>query len=350
MNSVAPQEFNRVFKRNILPIVDTDLRILHNTIPIILNDAVIAESSPRLPDGYDAEKIVKQVIYPPTETVCVEGHQLKTKHMELIANQKSKQPSDTYHKSFPTLRYAFSTVVLVGLWDSEEKTILRVVTGFIVDKKRGLIMTAAHTLMEIDNKKNFGKANYGNLYGKVVIGLIPEDGGNATEAMIQYFTKIIIKDESIDKNKVCQVDACVLQITTKNGFWRWWWQMRWSCRMSNNARPNEKWEFNELKIDGEFVDPDTDVDIIGFNQKWQGFINSSGKVNLNVNFVYGYVSQPKFKYKLDFEGKNKYQPKGEIIVICAAIIGHSGGPCINCKGNVIGMMCRKNDKMNSVVI
>ena len=344
MNNVAPQYFSWVFKRNILPILDTDLRILRRTIPIILNDAVRAESSPRLPDGYDAEKIVKQVIYPPTETVCIEGHHLKPKHLELIANQKSKQPPETYHKSFPTLRYAFSTVVLVGLWDPEENKIIRAGSGFIVDNKRGLIMTVAHTLMEIDNKKCFGKANYGNLYRKVVIGLIPEDGGNATEAVIRYFAKIITKDKSIDKNKICQVDACVLQITTKMdsdvdgdrcGEVA-------ECPIMHGKMKNEN--LNKLNIDGEIVDPDTDVAIIGFNQKWEGFINSSGKVNLIVDYVYGKVSIPNFKYTLDFEEKNKYQPKAETIVICAATTGHSGGPCINREGNVIGMMCRKNDK------
>ena len=40
-------------------------------------------------------------------------------------------------------------VVVVGLYDGNVDKIVRVGTGFIADKKRGLIVTASHTLMNI---------------------------------------------------------------------------------------------------------------------------------------------------------------------------------------------------------
>jgi len=230
---------------------------------------------------------------------------------------------------------------LVGLWDEEKEVITMVGSGFIVDNKRGLIITAAHTLMEIDKKNNFGKEYYGNLYGKVVIGLIPENGGNATEAVFRYFARIIMKDENIDRKNICQVDACVLQITTKmesdvDGD-RCGEPAEWAIMHGQMKNENLK----KLKLAEEIVYPNTSVVIIGFNQEWEGF-NSSGKVNRHIDLVKGYVSQPKFEYKLEFEGKYRHYPKSETIVICGTIPGHSGGPCIDREGNVIGMLSRKS--------
>ena len=257
-------------------------------------------------------------------------------YLELIAKLK------TCHESFPTLGYAFSAVVLVGLWDAEKQVIAMVGSGFILDNKRGLIMTAAHTLMEIDKRENFGKEYYGNRHGKVVIGLIPENGGNATEAVYRYYARILIKDENIDKNKVCQVDACVLQITTK---------MESDVDDDRCGEVTElpimhgqmKHEnLNKLKLAEEIVDLNTSAVIIGFNQEWEGF-DLSGKVNRCIDLVKGYVCQhKKYEYKVELEKKHRHLPTAETIVICETIPGHSGGPCIDHEGNVIGMSSRKS--------
>jgi hypothetical protein len=68
-------------------------------------------------------------------------------------------------------------VVVVGLWDGKSKKVIRVGSGFIVDRKRGLIVTAGHTLMNIWGDRNypFGEDYYGLRQGKVVIGVIPEE-------------------------------------------------------------------------------------------------------------------------------------------------------------------------------
>lgn len=35
-----------------------------------------------------------------------------------------------------------------------------------------------------------------------------------------------------------------------------------------------------------------------------------------------------------------FQPRSEIVVICPTIGGHSGGPCVNQQGEVIGILSR----------
>ena len=110
-----------------------------------------------------------------------------------------------------------SAVVVVGLWDGKTRKVVRVGSGFIADKKRGLIVTAAHTLINIWGDRNFtyGENYYGLARGKVVVGVIPndeEDGLNT--AIFRYFAKIVAKDRHLRDNE-CHVDACVLQISTR---------------------------------------------------------------------------------------------------------------------------------------
>ena len=87
------------------------------------------------------------------------------------------------------------SVVVVGLWDGKTRKVVRVGSGFIADKKRGLIVTASHTLMNIWGEKStpFGENYYGMRQGKVVIGIIPRKKGeeSGTEAVFRYFAKIV---------------------------------------------------------------------------------------------------------------------------------------------------------------
>merc|ERR1711862_74531 len=85
------------------------------------------------------------------------------------------------------LTWAFSAisraVVLVGLWSPKEKRLISVGSGFIVDKKLGLIVTAAHTLIHLSSVDNdddstkssnsVGEDYYGCKHGKAIIGVIP---------------------------------------------------------------------------------------------------------------------------------------------------------------------------------
>merc|ERR1711862_100246 len=132
-------------------------------------------------------------------------------------------------KSFSAISRA---VVLVGLWSPKEKRLISVGSGFIVDKKLGLIVTAAHTLIHLSSVDNddddsikssnsVGEDYYGCKHGKAIIGVIPPASQSEKQqktkknnkhifhtAIFRYSAEIIAKD-------VQNVDACILRITTK---------------------------------------------------------------------------------------------------------------------------------------
>ena len=58
-------------------------------------------------------------------------------------------------------------VVIVGIWNEKAQRIVRAGSGFIVDKKRGFIVTAAHTLMD--------RNTWREVRGKIVIGIVPKN-------------------------------------------------------------------------------------------------------------------------------------------------------------------------------
>jgi len=235
------------------------------------------------------------------------------------------------------------SIVLVGLWDGKNKAIVRAGSGFIVDRKRGLIVTASHTLMNIWGDKNipFGENYYGLSHGKVVIGVIPE---GKTQAVFRYFAKIVSKDPSIDGEKrECNLDACVLRITTRleedvggNGD---------ECGdkpemlLLNNPRAMKKQDLQHLKVTDK-CELDEQVRILGFNQGGEALIGPGESLNRYVDFARGYVCK---KFATGEDGgylRQRFKPKEEIVVICPTIGGHSGGPCVNQQGEVIGILSR----------
>lgn len=240
-------------------------------------------------------------------------------------------------------------IVLVGLWDGKSRKVVRVGSGFIVDKKRGLIVTASHTLMNIwgDKSSPFGDNYYGRREGKVVIGIIPrqkDTDAPGNEAVFRYFARIVNKDPSIDKNGECQLDACVLRITT---------------RMENDVagngdgcgdQPETLLEHNHDAIKRERLqhlkvtdkcELDEPVRILGFNQGGEGLLGPGESLNRYVDFARGYVCK-KFANAQDGSGylRHRFKPREEIVVICPTIGGHSGGPCVNQQGEVIGILSR----------
>ena len=250
-------------------------------------------------------------------------------------------------------------VVLVGLWDGKSRKVIRAGSGVIVDRKRGLIVTAGHTLMNIwgDNKYPFGENYYGLPQGKVVIGVIPEHEDVRSKkkgmAVFRYFAKIVAKDSSFEKGE-CQLDACVLRITTKmendvggNGE---------ECGdqpeiiLLNNEKAFREENLKVLKISANECELDDQVRILGFNQGGEGLLGPGESLNRFVDFARGYVCK-KFVSSGEKEaqpivmpgrtaGRDFFNPREEIAVICPTIGGHSGGPCVNQQGEVIGILSR----------
>lgn len=239
-------------------------------------------------------------------------------------------------------------VVVVGLWDGKSRKVIRVGSGFIADKKRGLIVTASHTLMNIWGDKNtpFGENYYGLRQGKVVIGIIPrkKGEGTGTEAVFRYFAKIVAKDPFIEEG-VCHLDACVLKITTRmendvSGSGE-------GCGdeperlLLNNPLALKQEKLHQLKITDK-CELDEQVRIVGYNQGGEGLLGPGVSLNRYVDFARGYVCKKFAAGEGAHEGqlRHRFKPREEIVVICPTIGGHSGGPCVNQQGEVIGILSR----------
>ena len=239
-------------------------------------------------------------------------------------------------------------VVVVGLWDGKSKKVLRVGSGFIADKKRGLIVTASHTLMNIwgDKSYPFGENYYGLRQGKVVIGVIPREKGEetGTEAVFRYYAKIVAKDPSIDQRGVCHLDACVLRITTRMendiGGDGAGCENEIEKLLLNNPHALKQEKLHPLKITDK-CELDEQVRIVGYNQGGEGLLGPGVSLNRYVDFARGYVCK-KFAGGEggDAQLRHRFKPREEIVVICPTIGGHSGGPCVNQQGEVIGILSR----------
>ena len=284
---------------------------------------------------------------------CQIGHRVDTR---LITGMATSQPRS---RQMPDKRLAdhivpvtdlLRGVVVVGLWDGKTDKIVRVGSGFVVDKKRGLVVTASHTLMNIwgDSSSPYGENYYGLRRGKVVIGVIPREQGSdsidSTTAVFRYFATIVAKDENIDANGVCHMDACVLRITTRleqdvgdNGG---------GCAdqpeiLLVGTEAFKKERLHQLKVSNREAELEEQVRILGYNQGGEGLVRKGMSVNRVADFARGYVCMI---FSADVEEgytmSRRFKPKEEIVVMCPTIGGHSGGPCVNQSGEVIGILSR----------
>ena len=226
-------------------------------------------------------------------------------------------------------------VVIVGLYDEKAQRIVRAGSGVIVDKKRGFIVTAGHTLMD--------KNTWREIDGKIVIGVIPQTNDSEEPiAVFRYFARIIARDPSIDESDKCRVDACVLQITTRMesdvlddgreiG-------ERPEILLMNNPDAMKRENLPQLKLARRF-ELDEAVRILGFNQGGEGLISIGEVLNRRADFARGYVVM-RFSSSIETSMNRNFLPNEEIVVICPTIGGHSGGPCVNQSGEVIGILSR----------
>jgi S1-C subfamily serine protease len=245
----------------------------------------------------------------PTCLRCPMGH-------ALLASQSDQQEF--------SLRRA---VVLIGLYDKSapKGRIRRLGSGVVVDASRGLIVTAARNIMTAEEGNDqFGRNYDGIVGGKIVVGVIPETGG---EAVFRYFAKI--RATALAASRICHVDACALQILSSfendvegNGD---------DCddqfetllrgRVSGLVQlpTEEKWEVE---------DP---VRIFGYGQR------DPNAVNRRLSDVGGLICQ--YREEEPSAGQqNAFQPLKSVVVRTATDPGFSGGPCINEAGKVIGIL------------
>lgn len=302
---------------------------------------------------------------------CTRGHLVDTNLLCGVCSTSSKLLPPEAHIHPPRHRRAVSkllhSVVVVALWDVNAQEIRSVGSGFIVDKKLGLIVTAGHILFDMAPGRKFGTPYFGFSNAKVVIGVIDTDGRH--KAVFRYFAEILAHD-------IRNVDACVLRITTKlekdvDGE---------DCGsqpelpLNNNVR-NER--LPQLRMTRTFELEET-VRILGFNQGGEGVLEQGKHVNRCADFAKGYIckrftnmgsddsstSSKGSSSSLSLSGGGSggrkestststtatsgcstsigacFVPREEIVVMCPTISGHSGGPCVNDEGRVVGILSR----------
>eukprot|EP00533_Pseudo-nitzschia_delicatissima_P004989 CAMPEP_0116085854 /NCGR_PEP_ID=MMETSP0327-20121206/4542_1 /TAXON_ID=44447 /ORGANISM="Pseudo-nitzschia delicatissima, Strain B596" /LENGTH=1697 /DNA_ID=CAMNT_0003576863 /DNA_START=38 /DNA_END=5131 /DNA_ORIENTATION=- len=234
------------------------------------------------------------------------------------------------------------SVVLVGLWDNETKTIQNVGSGFIANKKLGLVVTASHILFNMEKGSDFGTPHNGLRNFRVIIGTIPNAEENNTTAVFRYFADIVADD-------IHNMDACILKIKS-----------RLVNDVQNHAMIREQPErFLDRNIQEETLsylkttsryEIEQSVRIIGFNQGGEGRLESGKHVNRTSDFAPGSILK-QFKIEEDDSTTSDdsstseegfLNPREEIVIRCRTIDGHSGGPCVNNDGKVIGILSRSD--------
>ena len=306
----------------------------------VICPSCLANGNPRRASTFAYEEVLASSEQRGDSTiVCARvGHRIKSNLLtgkdmgEILPDVLPGGPQKSVSELLPS-------VVLVALWDADRNRIRNVGSGFVADKKHGLIVTAGHVLFDMEDGNNYGTQYFGLPNAKVLIGIIPEVGKD--KAVFRYFAEVVADD--VNSN----VDACVLRLTT---------------RMENDVddegagcalQPEIPLDQSRLKAenlvrlkmehDFQLEEP---IRIIGFNQGGEGVLKPGSHVLRNADLAKGYICRMFTAAMSDSDDSssdseaNTFSPREEIIAMCPTIAGHSGGPCVNGDGNVVGILSR----------
>lgn len=283
----------------------------------------------------------------PDETTserCDHGHRIDLNLLCGIGTRRTTTGTEMLHHTPSMDVYdIFPSVVVVAMWDAATCQVRNVGSGFVADKNLGLIVTAAHCLISMESGDMFGVPFPGCQDGRALIGVIPKRG--ECNAVFRYFGDIVAQD-------IHNCDACVVRITG---------------RLENDVADEGAGVAFEvvqhiapMNIVNEDLRPlqittesrlDRSVRMVGFNQGGEGRFVQGKHVNRTADVMRGYiakrftVSRPVSNNDLEQGEDTGFVPRQELVVMCHTISGHSGGPCVNDEGRVVGVLSRA-DRIN----
>jgi Trypsin-like peptidase domain len=191
------------------------------------------------------------------------------------------------------------SVVIVAVVFSDERG--NVGSGFVADSELGLILTAAHTM------KPTSKGSDDSLVKEILVGVPRENDGRVEFC---FAAEIAVLGSS-------NVDAVVLKVTSRGPG-------------TSDVLPSD---LPGLKLASESFRGEI-VSFIGYNQEGEGVVPPASFVECRHDELHGRVC--KFSKIPTMEGIFE-----EIVVDGGRVIhGHSGGPCLNARGEVLGILSR----------
>lgn len=234
-------------------------------------------------------------------------------------------------------------------------------SGSIVDGKRGLIVTAAHVLFNYDTTKGPFGAKHGRC---AVVGLIPDQGGSS--AVFRYFAEVAVED-------VCNVDACVLRIVSRMpkdvDQTETFATIQQPERLLDHVMMQRE-GLRSLKMAKKLCALQERVVIMGYNQCGENILEEGKHVSHAVELAPGFVCKH-FEAAIRDDSSVTtssgctaetaastiasagFSPRKEIVLnFCYTFGGQSGGPAVNSKNEVVGILSRTdaNDPYRSYLV
>jgi len=249
-------------------------------------------------------------------------------------------------------------VVLVALVDVKAKKFF-FGSGFVVDAERGLIVTAAHVVIDMGNNKNsdplsrlrnrnFGNEYYGMKRGRILIGV---HGGSGSYARAEFRY-----GATIEERDVANQDAVVLRIVTKLRVGDHDSMTKGKLHIYDEMPFRGPGELEELQVCEE-TKLEERIRILGYNQGQIDDLGSAIGLNRNMDVAEGKICLQwdnsqfnQFSTEVKTLPVKKFRPtprnhrpkmlvqKAEIQIECTNIGGHSGGPVVNDVGQVVGIL------------
>ena len=304
----------------------------------------LMNSNPRGASTWGWDSILAAARSGSPRVVCLKGHGVNSKLLCGICNEKQPPPA-TIDSRLVNIQEVLPSVVLVCVWDLEQKNVIGVGSGFILDKKLGLIVTAGHVLFSNkDDSPNFGRPYFGHTNARALIGVI---SGDKSQASFRYYADLVALDPR-------NVDACILQIRSRltndvsvvDGF-------EGNEQLSNFVPISDviAEELKSLKMTKHFA-LEENVRIAGYNQGGEGILKLGQHVSGSADIANGYVCRifktgvardDSFSSDSSSGLTDTFKPREEIVVNCSTIPGQSGGPFVNSEGKVIGILSRADE-------